>query len=318
MLSIVIPVYNVEQFLSQCLDSIVKQTYKDYEVIIVNDGSTDKSLSIINKYVKKHNNFKVYTKKNGGLSSARNYGLKYVKGEYLTFLDSDDYIQTNTYELMMDNITNNNNDIVLADIQFFNEETNTYILKGLNTTISTDINKQALLSPMFAWNKIYRTSYFIGEKVLYPKGLWYEDIPVTTQLFAHTTAIGYVDKPLYNYRQRLTSIMGQTTDKVYDIFIILSNVKDNFIKLNIYNTYKTEIEYLFIEHIMLYGQIRFIRTNNYKDLYLHSINYMNTNYPKYKDNKYIKQLSIKNKIFIYTLNEYTLGIYRKYLVGRNI
>ena len=90
--SVIVPVYNVEKYIDKCLTSLVNQTLKDIEIIIVNDGSPDKSQKIIDKYVKKHSNIKSYIKKNGGISSARNYGLKYAHGEYIAFVDSDDYV----------------------------------------------------------------------------------------------------------------------------------------------------------------------------------------------------------------------------------
>lgn len=91
--SIVIPVYNVEEYIDKCLNSVLNQTYKDFEVIIVNDGSPDNSIQIIDRYVKMDDRFKVYSKENGGLSAARNFGVKKVSGDYLIFLDSDDYIE---------------------------------------------------------------------------------------------------------------------------------------------------------------------------------------------------------------------------------
>ena len=98
MFSIIVPVYNVEKYIKKCLESIKNQTYTNFEVIIVNDGSKDSSQIIIDEYVNSDNRFKSFIKKNGGLSSARNYGLKYVKGDYILFLDSDDYIDINLLE----------------------------------------------------------------------------------------------------------------------------------------------------------------------------------------------------------------------------
>ena len=314
MLSIIVPIYNVEKYLDECLQSIINQTFIDYEVILVNDGSTDQSLIIAEKYCKLDCRFKVYTKENGGLSSARNYGLSYASKKYLTFLDSDDYLANNTYELMMEKIVEKDLDIVMSNIEYFFEDGRKgYILKGLNDTFNDIKSKQALLSPMFAWNKIYRRSFFMNNDLRYPEGLWYEDIPVSSSLFSKTDKIDYVDIIGYYYRQRTSSIMGQRSKKMKDIFIILEMMKNYYIKNNLFDKYYDEIEYLFVEHIMLYGQFRFLVSDNHEILYINSVKFMKEHFPRYKKNKYLKLLSAKNKIFINTLNKYTIVLFRQYL-----
>ena len=317
LLTIVIPVYNVEKYIYDCLESVRKQTYKDFNVIIVDDGSTDNSINIAEEFCNKDNRFKIISKKNGGLSDARNYGLNYVDTKYVTFLDSDDFISINTYEKLINNLETNDNDIVVADIEYYYTNiNNNFILKGLNTKVSNDINKQSLLSPMFAWNKVYKLEYFKSINQLYPIGLWYEDIPVTTLLFTNTNKIGYVEEVLYYYRQNDDSIMSQKSKRNEEIFKILEIVIDNFKQRNIYNKYYDELEYLLIEHTRIYGLYRFLVQDNYKNLYNRSNMFIKTYFPKYKKNKYIKYLGIKNKLFIYTLNKYTLFIYRWYLVRK--
>ena len=317
LLTIVIPVYNVEKYIYDCLESVRKQTYKDFNVIIVDDGSTDNSINIAEEFCNIDDRFKIISKKNGGLSDARNFGLNYVDTKYVTFLDSDDFISVNTYEKLINNLETNDNDIVVADIEYYYTNiNNNFILKGLNTKVSNDINKQSLLSPMFAWNKVYKLEYFKSINRLYPIGLWYEDIPVTTLLFTNTNKIGYVEEVLYYYRQNDDSIMSQKSKRNEEIFKILEIVIDNFKQRNIYNKYYDEIEYLLIEHTRIYGLYRFLVQDNYKNLYNRSNMFIKTYFPKYKKNIYIKYLGIKNKLFIYTLNKYTLFIYRWYLVRK--
>ena len=118
-LSIVVPVYNVEKYLNKCLDSLANQTLDNYEVIVVNDGTKDNSQAIIDDYVAKYPTiFKSYIKDNGGLSDARNYGIRYATGEYITFLDSDDYIEYNTYQNMLEIAYRGNHDLVVADLEY--------------------------------------------------------------------------------------------------------------------------------------------------------------------------------------------------------
>lgn len=314
MLSIVIPVYNVEKYLEQCLDSVLLQSYQDIEIILVNDGSTDNSLAICEQYQVKNHKIKVVSKPNGGLSSARNYGLQYVQGDYLTFLDSDDYVSDSIYEKMIKEINDKELDIVVADIRYIYENSSKdFTLKGLNLISHANINQQALLSPMFAWNKIYRTTYFKSLKITYPLSLWYEDIPVTCPLVVQTNKIGYIPVVGYFYRQRSTSIMGQVNPKMKDIFEVLTMVITYFKEALLYEKYYAEIEYLCLEQIMLYGQFRFIKTKDYKEWYKISSQFMMEHFDNYKKNKYIKYLSKKNRLFINTYNPWTMVLYKEIL-----
>ena len=316
-LSIIVPIYNVEAYIIECLTSIKNQTYSDYEVILINDGSKDNSKKLIEEFILDEKQFKLINKENGGLSDARNFGLNYAQGEYITFLDSDDYIDMFCYEKMMNTMILNDFDIVCANIIFkFNDESNNFILNGIIDKQMIDIQKKALLSPLFAWNKIYKKSYFSEVNLFYPLGLWYEDLPVTLPLFANTSKIGHVDANLYYYRQRSNSIMASNNQKMTDIFkifdILIKYFKDN----NLYEKFSLELEYLATEHIMLYGQFRFIKNDNYIKLYQDSINYMNNNFQNYKKNLYIKDLGFKNKLFIHTLNYCTIRLYRFILTRR--
>jgi len=114
--SVIVPVYNVELYLEKCLDSLVNQTLKEIEIIVVNDGSPDNSQEIIDKYAKEYKNIKAYKKKNGGLSDARNYGIKKASGEYIAFIDSDDYVRLDMYEKMYNKAKSGNFDMVVCDL----------------------------------------------------------------------------------------------------------------------------------------------------------------------------------------------------------
>ncbi|MBQ7889489.1 MAG: glycosyltransferase [Erysipelotrichaceae bacterium] len=315
-LSIIVPVYNVEKYLTECLDSLMNQTYRDFEVLIVNDGTKDSSALIASEYVQKDpKHFILLNKENGGLSDARNYALPYTKGNYITFLDSDDYVEPFCYEKLMNKITSENLDIVVGNLQYFYEDSDVLMdMRGLNCLVNTDVQKAALLSPLFAWNKVYRKAYFESVGLLYPKGLWYEDIPVTLPLFAKTDKIGHVDEMLYHYRQRSGSIMKSGGAKQKDIFTVFERVLAYFKKYGLKDQFDEELEYLCVEHIMLYRQFSFLVSDDYEDLYKQSVSFMKKYYPNYKKNRYIKTLGKKNQVFIQTLNPFTLKIYRTYLM----
>ena len=317
-LTIIVPVYNVEKYLSQCLDSLMNQTYRDFEVLIVNDGTKDSSAEIAAAYVEKDpQHFRLLNKENGGLSDARNFAIPQAQGTYITFLDSDDYVETTCYQKMMNKITSESLDIVVGNLQYFYEDSDRVMdMRGLNVSAGTDVQKAALLSPLFAWNKVYRKAYFDQIGLLYPKGLWYEDLPVTLPLFANTNRIGHVDETLYHYRQRSGSIMASGGAKQKDIFTVFERVIAYFTKYGLKERFRDELEYLCVEHIMLYRQFSFLVSDDYQSLYEQSVQFMKKHYPNYKKNKYISLLSKKNQVFVHTLNRATIQLYRQYLMKK--
>lgn len=315
-LSIVVPVYNVEKYLNKCLDSLANQTLDNYEVIVVNDGTKDNSQAIIDDYVANYPTiFKSYIKDNGGLSDARNYGIRYATGEYITFLDSDDYIEYNTYQNMLEIAYRGNHDLVVADLEYVWEDHSKepLVKDGLNQVGDDDI-KNLFLSPLFSWNKLYRKSLFDHLNCQYPIGLWYEDIPVTLKFFSSINSVGYYHTISYHYLQRNSSILGSSyNDKMYDIFTIFENVIKDFKERDKYELFYDELEYLFIEHFLVYGAFRFLRTEHYKELMPKAFNFVKSYFPNYLNNKYIKALGKKNEIFLRTNNKITMSFWHFYL-----
>ena len=315
LLSVVVPVYNVEKYLDKCLDSLVKQDVDDYEIIVVNDGTKDNSQKIIDKYVSKYPFVKSYIKENGGLSDARNYGIKRASGKYLTFLDSDDYIEKDTYKNMLDIALKGDLDLVVSDLEYVWEDSSKepFVKEGINK-VSDDDLKNLFLSPLFSWNKLYKKELFDKLKCQYPIGLWYEDIPVTLKFFSSINSVGYYKQPSYHYLQRSSSILGSSyNDKMYDIFTIFENVIDDFKSRNVYEKYYSELEYLFIEHFLVYGAFRFLRTDHYKELMPKAFKFVGEYFPDFKKNKYIKTLGKKNELFLKTNNLLTMGFWHWYL-----
>lgn len=310
-ITVIIPVYNVENYLRECLDSLAHQSLKDIEVIIVNDGSTDQSQSIIDEYTQRYSHFKCIQKKNGGLSDARNVAIPHALGEYISFIDSDDYVETDFCELMFTKAKETSALLTVCDIEvFFDNKSKNYTLKGLRNIKGKTTIQSAFLSPLFAWNKLYHRSLFDDPFVRYPIGLWYEDIPVTIPMFSKLEIIAYVDKSLIHYRQRETSIMGsKNADKLIDIFTILNLVYNDFRDRHQLEKYQDEIEYLFIEHLLLYGAFRFYRSNK-SELYMSkAFEVMNTHFPHWRKNPYINEVG-KYKIYLKTLSVYTWKFYK--------
>ena len=315
LLSVVVPVYNVEKYLDKCLDSLVKQDVDGYEIIVVNDGTKDNSQKIIDEYVNKYPFVKSYIKENGGLSDARNFGIKKASGKYLTFLDSDDYIEKDTYKNMLDIALKDDLDLVVSDLEYVWEDGSKkpFIKEGINK-VSEDDLKNLFLSPLFSWNKLYKKELFDKLECFYPLGLWYEDIPVTLKFFSSINSVGYYKNPSYHYLQRSSSILGSSyNDKMYDIFTIFEGVINDFKNRNVYEKYYYELEYLFIEHFLVYGAFRFLRTDHYKELMSKAFKFVKDYFPCYKKNKYIKTLGKKNELFLRANNLLTMGFWHWYL-----
>lgn len=257
--SIIVPIYNVEKYLKRCLDSIVNQTLKDIECLLINDGSPDKSQKIIDEYVHKYPNlFKSYTKTNGGLSDARNFALDYVSGEYIAFVDSDDWIEPFMYEKMYEEAISECADIVVCD--FLMDWESTGVKKYVNglCSESDDILKNFLISPPSAWNKLYKKDLFLKTDIRYPKSMWYEDLATTARLIPFCKKISYVNEAYVHYIQREGSIMSTVNEKIFDIYKAIEMIEEYYKKNKIYKKYKKEIEYIYIENLVLYGNLRFL------------------------------------------------------------
>ena len=308
-LSVIVPMYNVEAYLPQCLDSLADQTLTDMEVLLVDDGATDGTSKIAQEYAEKYSNFRYFRKENGGLSDARNYAIPFATGELLAFLDSDDWVEPTLYEKMVSAI--GDADVCVTDIEYYYEDpARRFVMKGLSPWKADTIQKQALLSPLFAWNKIYKAELFQKDGYRYPVGTWYEDHPVTTMIFAKADKIAYLEECLIHYRQREGSIMAATNDRrIAQIFDVLELVRNNFQKEGLYETYRTELEYLHIEHLRLYGMFRFIRSNDWSTYYDRSETVMKQYFPDWKQNPYLTNLNIKNQLFLKTYNRSTAWFY---------
>ena len=292
--SVVVPVYNVENYLERCLKSIVNQTLKDIEVIVVNDGSTDNSQNIIDKYVKKYPN-KVfgYKKKNGGLSDARNFGIKKCHGDYISFVDSDDYIDKNMLKEMYAKASNGY-DIVVCDMVKIWDDGTTQVLKNLSGLLYD--YRYFTLSFTMSCNKLYKRELF-DDKFKFRVGIFYEDLEFIPSLVLKTNKIAYIPKGFYFYYQREKSIMNQAkfSIKLLDIFEVLNSLEKRFKDALKYDDYKTELEYLNIEHLLYSAGLRFIEFKDAKKYIYKAVDIIKKKFPDWKKNKYYKEKSLKFK-----------------------
>ena len=200
LISIIVPVYNVQDYVLKCLESLIKQSYSNIEIIVVDDGATDQSGKICDEYAKKDERVRVFHKKNGGLSSARNYGIKKAKGEYICLVDSDDYVKGDFVEKMVKAILEKNADIAVCG--YNHEIPKAEILTGKEATMRLLIKQNNM--EIIAWNKIYKRELF--DDVSYPEGMNYEDNLTTYKLLSKADKVVYIAKSLYVYVERAGSI----------------------------------------------------------------------------------------------------------------
>ncbi len=217
MISVIVPVYNVANYLRRCVDSIVKQTYDELEIILVDDGSTDDSSAICDEYAVKDNRIRVIHKQNGGLSDARNTGLDMAQGEWIAFVDSDDYIDKRMYEVLFNNVCKTGADISTCDFLYISEkDTPTKQVEDevLEEYEGDEVIKRLWLDnvrTVIQWDKIFKRDLF--EELRYPVGRYHEDTFVIHRELAKCKKIVYTNQKLYYYVQRDNSIMSVPNQK---------------------------------------------------------------------------------------------------------
>lgn len=222
-LSIIVPVYNVEQYIRPCLESVVRQELDDadYEIIIVNDGTKDRSMEMVNDIIQQHENIIVINQENQGLSVARNTGLKHAGGEYVLFVDSDDLLVNNSLLLLLQSALKSSADIVIAD---FVKMTDKDIGESSNYVFDSSIQSTMLhgsdaflkcLKPnqCFVWRSLYRRKFLEDYDLKFIPGLFFEDVPFTVECYLKTKCSLWCPIPLYIYRQHPDSIVSTINKK---------------------------------------------------------------------------------------------------------
>ncbi|WBW98616.1 glycosyltransferase family 2 protein [Oceanirhabdus sp. W0125-5] len=258
-ISIVVPVYNVERYLRKCISSILEQSFKDFELILVDDGSTDNSGRICDEYKEKDSRIKVIHQENSGLSAARNIGIQTSEGKYITFIDSDDFIHPNMLEVLYNNLHTNKADISICDYNIVYEDKEvTKEFSNNNTKVYSNIEavkkivEKSKASMIVACGKLYRRNLFCD--IRYPVGKYHEDEFVTYKLLYKSTKVVVTDAKLYYYLQRSNSITGSTYSikRLEKLEALEEGIKFFKNEENNELTYLAEFRYLFNIQIAYY------------------------------------------------------------------
>lgn len=233
LISVVIPIYNVAKYLPRCLESIASQSYKNLEIILIDDGSTDESGKIADEYVKSDKRAQVVHQKNKGLSSARNTGLRKTTGDYVAFVDSDDYVTVNYIEKLYSVASENGADIATCRFESFSEENiklkrspawKRVMMTGHESAIDTLIASNAT----YIWTSLFRRSLFTNHAIEFPEGRTYEDMATRFQLQYFAAKVAFTNEELYYYRMRGASITGVkfSETRFNDLLFVVESIKD--------------------------------------------------------------------------------------------
>lgn len=253
--SIVVPVYNMEKYLEKCMDSLVNQTLEDIEIIVVNDGSNDNSIKILNKYKKKYpNKIIIIDQENQGISAARNNGIDIATGEYIGFVDSDDYVKYDMFEKLYNKIEKSKSDIVVCNYQKYFMKSEEYIdidmVKNINK--NNIFEEPTILNKIYfaPWNKLYKRSLF--ENIRFPIQKKYEDINAILKVFFKAKKIDKISECLYIYRINENGETLTINKKICDIVFIFEDLI-NYIKGDKkYDLIKSEFKKLCIDQLFYY------------------------------------------------------------------
>ena len=324
--SVIVPVYNVESYLEKCLQSLVQQSLQEIEIIAVNDGSTDASQSILEQFQTQFpTKIKVFQKENGGLSDARNYGIDRASGEFLAFVDSDDYVSENMMEEMYSLAIKHNAEMVICNLQKVDGQGNvTQKLTQLpNMPEKIDLASHfSVFSDIsyFACNKMFKKTLFDGKRFV--KGMHFEDIELIPQLLLQCKTVAKTDAFHYQYFERANSISKTHTEKGLDILKAIENVEKAFNE-SMYSDFKKELKgFQILEGVYTYlAYLAYVRDkDSFEKMYSFYLKFTKNKrismreILKYKrfDNNYILSLPYRKKIY------YLLVFLRQKLILKKI
>ncbi len=283
-ISIIVPIYNTEKYLKKCIDSLINQTYKDIEIILVNDGSKDNSEQIINKYDDKR--IKYFKKKNEGIGKTRNYGIDKATGDYLMFIDSDDYIANDCCQEFVNEISNTKADIVVSD--FYKDRNGTYEYIKIDdfgiSNLKKDSNLLIRINPG-PCNKVYKRDLVIKNHIRFNEQYKYEDSPFVIECLIKANKIAKINKALSYYCIHSNSETTVRDDRVFDIIKIIDIIRD---KAKDYNYLKNDMNKFTVDLITNYTiQQRYQKNRKIRNSFINeSFKYMKSNVKDYRNKKY--------------------------------
>lgn len=301
--SVIVPVYNVEAYLEKCVQSIFRQTEQDFELLLVDDGSTDSSGQLCEELAKKDSRIRVIHQENQGLGGARNTGIREAKGDWLLLVDSDDWIEPEILEKSLEAGLREEADMVMFPFRSVDEEGRELAVFRENIPVGRAFalkeRKDILLTAPVAWNKLYRTAFFRETGLAYPSRVWYEDIRTTPKLMALARRMVFISDIGYNYLQRQGSIMnsGKVARNV-EIIEAFDDILPWFREHGLFAEYRQELEYLAVFHAYLTASVRVILADRKSPLLARLAAYLQEQFPTWRKNAYLPRLGAKRRLLV--------------------
>ena len=309
--SIVVPIYNVEKYLEKCLNTLINQTLSDIQIILVNDGSSDNSGKIAKEFQKKYPEKIIYLEKeNGGLSDARNFGILHATGEYIAFLDSDDYVELSIYEEMYNLAKKENSDMVECDFYWEYPEKSKQDIGHIYEGKKEMLEKVRVV----AWNKLIKRDVLEEAQVWFPKGYRYEDVEFTYKLIPYLEKVSFLKKPYIHYMQREGSISNSQNERTKEIFEVLEHVIEFYKEKELYEEYKIQLEYIYTRYLLCSSLLRMVKIQDKKvrkELLNKTWTNLNIKFPNWKKNEILKKGKGAKNLYMKTVNKFTYPIYCK-------
>lgn len=310
LISIIVPIYKVEKYLDKCVESLVNQTYTNLEIILVDDGSPDCCPEMCDKWAEKDSRIKVIHKPNGGLSDARNAGMKVANGEFVLFVDSDDWIERNMIEVLYNEIVHSDSDIVACGIRMvwddgspdkiLTEACGKRVFNSKEEAMTSLMQEMCILQTV--WNKLYKRKNI--ENILFPVGKINEDEFWTWKAIASSNKVVYIDVPLYNYLQRSGSIMRNSNFN--PLYVIEAKLeRKEYIKTNIPALYGfCSVDLLYTCLFQAQKSKLHLDKDTYKNYYKKIKSVVKENNPS---SSYVRELPIKKRLRVNSIY-YNFGL----------
>ena len=293
--SVIVPAYNAEKYIKTCLNSILEQTLKELEIIVINDGSTDHTNDIMSEYEKQYPEIIRYIlKENEGQGKARNIGIDLAKGEFITFVDADDTIAPTMLEEMLEKANEEQAEVVVCD--YYEIIGTKKVLKKAIPVKTQDLKKDYIISIAGPCNKLIATNLLKQNKLYFLETGIYEDIAMIPLLGVYANKIAYLEEPFYDYYIRQGSTMRQDTfnQKLLSIYKVLETLTNGFKESGQLEKYQQELEFIYIKHLLYAGVGRFLEYKQGRKEIKKIVQIIKRQYPNWKNNQYYKK---QDKIF---------------------
>ncbi len=303
LISIIIPVYNTKEYLEKCVYSILDKAVNDYEILLIDDGSTDgESGALCDRLAEENPEYiRVVHQSNKGLGGARNTGILQAKGEYLFFVDSDDTLTDGAISVLREKLLENHPDVLSFNLFTDDGEGNSTFVKSnffeSDKPFSLITHPEFLISLPNACNRIWKKSLFVDNNIYFPDRVWYEDLRTCPKIFALAKSIATMNDGLYIYLQREDSIMHSAKlERNREIMDALDDLIDWYKQNGLFEMYKNELCRLCVEHVFVAAQVRVLKADTKHPLLKAMWDYTKHQFPKFRKNKYISEFPIGKRV----------------------